>query len=164
MLNDLSIRKSNLNDKDFILQMLMYASHEDSIDDVRTQPALMAYAEDWGKTGDRGFIAVERDRAIGASWIRLGTATNKGFGYLDDTTPELVVATLPAVRGRGIGTLLINRLIEEINPFYPAISLSVRDNNPAVNLYQKLGFVKITGSEIVNRVGGLSFIMKKSFK
>lgn len=142
--------------------MLMYASHEDSIDDVRTQPCLMTYADNWGRTGDTGFIAVDRDRSVAASWICLWIDPNKGFGYVNDNTPELVVATLPSFRGRGIGTLLIDRLIESIRPLYPAISLSVRDNNPAVNLYERLGFVKVAGSEIMNRTGGMSFIMQKS--
>jgi ribosomal protein S18 acetylase RimI-like enzyme len=162
MSNRISTRKINLNDEEFIWQMLMYASHEKSIDDVRTQAYLMLYVENWGRIGDNGFIAVEHDQPVGASWVRLWDATNKGFGYIDDDTPELVVATIPSARGHGIGTMLINILIEDIRLSYSALSLSVRENNPAVSLYERLGFIKVAGSEIVNRIGGISFIMQKS--
>jgi ribosomal protein S18 acetylase RimI-like enzyme len=164
MLDEISTRRISLSDEDFIWQMLMYASHENSIDSVRSQPYLVPYAEKWGRIGDTGFIAEEGDYLVGASWIRLWNETNKGFGYIDDNTPELVVATIPSARNRGIGTMLINILIEDIKVSYPAISLSVRENNPAVNLYEKLGFIKIIGSEIMNRAGGVSFIMRKSLK
>jgi ribosomal protein S18 acetylase RimI-like enzyme len=164
MLSRINTRKINLNDDEFIWQMLMYASHEESIDAVRTQPGLMPYAEKWGRIGDNGFIAVEHDQPVGASWIRLWNATNKGFGYIDDDTPELVVATIPSVRGRGIGTMLISILIEDIRLSYSALSLSVRKNNPSVNLYERLGFVKVARSEIVNRTGGISFIMRKNLR
>ena len=43
------------------------------------------------------------------------------------------------------------------------LCLHVRAKNPVINLYQCVGFVKVAGSEIVNRVGGISFNMVYKF-
>jgi len=48
-------------------------------------------------------------------------------------------------------------------PKYRGISLNVRRSNPAVRLYERLGFRKVPGSEMVNRVGGVSIIMEVVF-
>jgi ribosomal protein S18 acetylase RimI-like enzyme len=39
------------------------------------------------------------------------------------------------------------------------VALTVREGNPAIRLYQRAGFVVI--EEIVNRVGGKSFVMQR---
>src|SRR5262245_45361938 len=66
------------------------------------------YIEDWGKPNDRGVIAFDGSMAIGAAWIRLFSAENCGFGYINEQTPELSMAVLPERRGEGIGTQLLS--------------------------------------------------------
>jgi ribosomal protein S18 acetylase RimI-like enzyme len=39
------------------------------------------------------------------------------------------------------------------------LALTVREGNPAIRLYQRAGFV--VTEEIVNRVGGKSFVMQR---
>jgi GNAT superfamily N-acetyltransferase len=114
MVNRIFLRKLNLSDENFIWKMLMYASHEVTVDDVKNSLELARYAKDWGRTGDTGFVAVEQDKLVGAAWIRLWSDTDQGFGYLGNQIPELVVATLPEYRSRGVGTLLITTLIHEV--------------------------------------------------
>jgi GNAT superfamily N-acetyltransferase len=88
-------------------------------------------------------------RSIGAAWLRLWLNDDKGFGYIDDSIPELAIAVLPEYRGKGIGTELLMNILASAQSIYPAISLSVRANNPVVNLYQRLGFTKVDGSELM---------------
>jgi ribosomal protein S18 acetylase RimI-like enzyme len=52
---------------------------------------------------------------------------------------------------------MIKHLIELASPCYPRIILSVREENPAVLFYSKLGFREVSRME--NRVGGSSLIM-----
>lgn len=110
-----------------------------------------------------GFVANADAEAIGAAWLRLWTQNNRGFGYVDPTIPELAMAVCPAYRGQGIGTTLLKHILEAAQAQFPAVSLNVRSNNPALQLYERMGFVKVTGSEAVNRVGGISFNMVKQF-
>jgi ribosomal protein S18 acetylase RimI-like enzyme len=78
---------------------------------------------------------------------------------LGEGIPELAIAVLPADRNRGIGTKLLMQIIAVAGEIFPAISLSVRSHSRAISLYERVGFVKVDGSEIVNRTGGSSFNM-----
>lgn len=53
---------------------------------------------------------------------------------------------LPEYRGRGIGTALLAQLIRAVEGVYENISLSVTEGNPALRLYQRLGF-EVCGRE-----------------
>jgi RimJ/RimL family protein N-acetyltransferase len=70
--------------------------------------------------------------------------THPGYGFVDESTPELGIAVSPEVRGRGIGRALLASLIEHARAAQlPALSLSVESDNPALRLYERLGFEKV---------------------
>ena len=120
-------------------------------------PELRRYAEDYGKPTDIGFAAVDPDGTImGATWARLLQGEEKGYGYVDNETPELGISLFAPYRGQGIGTALLERLIEEAATRFPSISLSADAGNPAVRIYKKLGF------EVVRQEGN-GFVMKRRF-
>jgi ribosomal protein S18 acetylase RimI-like enzyme len=114
--------------------------------EVIYQPDLARYVQDWGKAGDRGFVAIDdaTGQSMGAVWLRLLIGENQGYGYVDDRTPELGIAVLPEYRGHGIGTALLNALVEST---HGPISLSVAAANPAVRLYQRFQFAIVRESE-----------------
>jgi ribosomal protein S18 acetylase RimI-like enzyme len=148
-------------DSDIVWQMLMHAAHEPM--DVREVPILIPYGQDYGKKlGDVGIVAVmNNEEAIGAAWVRL---IGGGFGYISDHIPELVFAILPEYRGQGIGTRLLRKLLDSLQQqSIQGVSLSCRDDNPAVRLYERMGFVRKPGSEETNRAGGISFTMVLKF-
>lgn len=106
-------------------------------------PGLRKYYAEFGRVGDVGIAAVDpaSEQPVGAAWLRLLVGNQQGYGYVDDETPELSMALLPAYRGRGIGRQLLERVFEAARGLYPTISLSVwPDNQPAYRLYQQLGF------------------------
>jgi len=113
---------------------------------ILQEPALVHYVANWGQQpGDAGIIAIDSaaGQPMGAAWLRLFTAADPGWGFVDAATPEVSMALLPAYRGQGIGTALLTALIEQAQGHYPALSLSVDPQNAAMRLYERLGFTVV---------------------
>lgn len=154
-----SLRRLTLADEPILWTMLMHAACESSLDIVRQQPSLARYVSEWGRTGDVGFIAETPQEAIGAAWLRCWTGPDKGYGYVDATIPELSIAVLPSFRGQGIGTQLLQVLLAEAQGTYTAISLSVLADNPAIRLYERLGFSPVEDIDLADPPAGTSITM-----
>jgi GNAT superfamily N-acetyltransferase len=64
-----------------------------------------------------------------------------------DRTPERIhlvdIALLPAFRGRGIGTVLIQLLLDEADDAGIPVSLYADRTSPARRLYERLGFTAL---------------------
>jgi len=108
-------------------------------------PDLAKYYKNWGKPNDLGYAAVDisSHKKVGASWLRLFLEPDKGFGYINDKTPELAISVLPEYRGMGIGTRLMTELLALADKQFSAVCLSVNISNPAVRLYRRFGFATI---------------------
>jgi [ribosomal protein S18]-alanine N-acetyltransferase len=113
--------------------------------EIMNEPHIRQILEGWGRSGDLSLIAVDAsNQPVGAVWIRLFNDDNKTFGYVDHETPILGIALHPHVRGKGIGTLLMEEVLKEAKELgYKKVSLSVDPNNPALRLYERYGFKKI---------------------
>jgi len=105
---------------------------------------------------------------VGAAWWQVWTHPHvRGFGYVRETIPEIAIGVEPAYQGQGIGTALLQTLIQTTRDHpcgdgsstYPGVGLSVRDTNPAKHLYERLGFQRLPGTEVINRVGILGYTM-----
>ena len=121
------------------------------------EPSLAHYVAGWGQQpGDAGLLAVDQqsEQPVGAAWLRFFTEQDPGWGFVDADTPEVSMALLPAYRGQGIGTALLTALIAQATDRYAALSLSVDPQNPAMRLYERLGFVVVGAS-------GTSLTMRK---
>jgi ribosomal protein S18 acetylase RimI-like enzyme len=147
-----TLRTAGDTDQAFLRDMLYQslhvpAGHAPLSRDVLSRPEIAKYVEGWGRAGDIGLVAVDLDgrEAIGAAWLRLFTGADRGFGYVDDRTPELGIAVVPHRRGEGIGTALLTGLLDAARERYDAVSLSVSADNPAVRLYERLGFARVAG-------------------
>jgi GNAT superfamily N-acetyltransferase len=166
------IRPALAEDAPTLWAMLYYAAHMDESGEppasAHTNPALAPYVDGWGRPGDLGVIAEiapassdDRDRApampIGAAWLRPMPPGWPLLRHVDPATPELAIAVDPAHLGRGVGAMMLTRLLADAAALYPAIALTVRSTNPARRLYQRFGFAVVT--EIPNRVGTTSLVM-----
>jgi ribosomal protein S18 acetylase RimI-like enzyme len=160
---DYQIRELTTKDESIVWEMLRYAAQQPSIASVRSQPYLARYAADWGRYGDCGYVASQQGIPIGAAWLRLWLG-ERGFGYVNDETPELGLAVLPDYRGRGIGPELLDRVLQSARERFAGVSLSVRSDNPVLRLYERSGFVKAAGSEHLNRADSISFTMICKFE
>jgi GNAT superfamily N-acetyltransferase len=158
------LRAAVPDDQPFLWQMLYYAAHMNESDESAelacANPDLAPYVEGFGRPDDFGVIALDAatGAGAGAAWIRRMPANWPLYRFVDASTPELAIAVTPPHIGRGAGSLMLARLIADTAANHSAIALSVRANNPAKALYERLGFTIVT--EITNRIGGKSFIMK----
>ncbi|CAN5268667.1 GNAT family N-acetyltransferase [soil metagenome] len=150
---DYVIRPLTAADEPLLWEMLYQALHTAAGEtapprDIVRRPELARYVEGWGRAGDTGFVAheTEENHLLGAVWLRLPIGQHKGYGYVDEKTPELAFAVTSGQRGRGIGTALLTQLVRA-NPNQSAISLSVAATNPAVRLYERFGFKVVEQTE-----------------
>lgn len=161
-----SIRSAQPEDEPILWTMLMHAAHDSSVVATQENPALARYVQGWPRAGDVGVVAEQAGHGIGAAWLRLSAADapdNKGYGYVDDTIPELALAVVPESRSLGVGSNLLSEIMTLAQKKFPAVSLSVRADNPALALYERVGFTPIPGSEVTNRAGSLSLTMVRTF-
>ena len=79
---------------------------------------------------------------------RFWTRIMPDYGHIDDETPSFAIALYPQYRGQGIGTALMERMLELLKQAgYRQASLSVQRQNRAAKLYQRLGFQIIGESD-----------------
>lgn len=105
--------------------------------DIIYKPEIALYINNFGGSYDCGSVDEQDGIAVGMAWTRIIPA----YGHVDSQTPELAMSVLPAYREHGIGTLLLTSLFELLcRRGYRQTSLSVQKANPAVRLYQRLGY------------------------
>ena len=156
-----TIRRATAEDGAFLQEMLAVAAdwrpdtRGRSVAELMGKPALAHYVAGWPADGDVGFV-VEDNRPAGATWWRFFPEHDPGYGFVDDATPEVAIGIVAGARRQGLGTLLLEALIEEARRrALPALSLSVEPDNPAAALYHRFGFVTVA------RVGGsLTMVLK----
>ena len=150
---DYTIRVGRNTDEACFKDMLYHAIHlpegAQRLDrNIVETPELARYYADWGKETDCGSIAEIGGKPIAAAWIRLFSPTERGYGYIDETIPELSMATIPEYRGQGIGSRLLEHLLDlKQVSLLPALSLSVDRTNRALNLYRRFGFQDYSQTE-----------------
>lgn len=136
---DVEVRPTTGDDQSFLTEMLYEAlfvppdaaPFDRSIVDT---DGLVEIHRGFGtEPGDVGRVAVDRDgEPVGAAWVR----QLHGYGFVDDHTPELSIAVVESHRGLGVGSALLESLLDAV----PRASLSVDRRNPAARLYGRFGF------------------------
>ena len=117
---------------------------------------LTRYVDNWGRPGDVAVIAHDTGNRVGAAWLRRFTASEPGYGFVDEQTPELSIAVVPSHRSRGLGRELMDALLEDAREAgYAQVSLSVEQDSPAVGFYERYGF------EVVGEQDGGLVMLKR---
>jgi ribosomal protein S18 acetylase RimI-like enzyme len=146
---EIKYRRLSPADEPFLWDMLYLAIHVPDgspppLREIIHSPDLARYVDGWGRPDDGGFLALVGDKPAGAVWLRMLTGENKGYGYVDDDTPELSISVKSEYQGRGIGRELMSRALESAISRYPGVCLSVSRGNAAVRLYESCGFVVVS--------------------
>lgn len=154
------LRPLTPDDEPFLWEMLYHAIYVPAGEaapsrEVVLEPELARYVGGWGRAGDCGVLATVEPLGtpVGAVWLRLLVGDDRGYGYVNDGTPELSIAVLPEYRGQGVGTRLLRELLASEAGQFP-LSLSVSPDNPARRLYEQFGFTIV-------REDGDSLVMKR---
>jgi GNAT superfamily N-acetyltransferase len=148
------LRAARVSDQPFLWEMLYLALFVPPGEpplpwSLLHEPAIARYVEGWGiRSGDSGLIALVDGAPVGAAWLRCFPASEPGYGFVDESIPELSIAVLPAHRGKGIGTRLLERLLQGVH----ATSLSCDPANPSWRLYVRLGFEPLPDGRTLLRI------------
>lgn len=153
-MTDLKIRRIKATEIKFLEDMLFEAIYIPEGEpclprSIIKDPSLAKYIENWGKdNSDIALVAETNEKLIGAIWVRKFSETNKGYGYIDETIPEMGMAIYSEYRNKGIG----KRFIEEMKltlqeKDFKAVSLNVDKANYAFKFYQKEGFETVSETE-----------------
>lgn len=138
------IRKNEIGElEDLLYEAIFQLDEANPIPRTILQvPEVYAYIKDFGtQKDDYCFVADFKEKIIGAVWVRIIAGEVKGYGNIDNKTPEFSISLLKKYRNKGIGTALMNRMIEHLTEKgYSQASLSVQKANYAVKLYKKNGF------------------------
>src|SRR5881275_1886018 len=150
------IRRGGQPDVPFMRSLLTHAYnwHVNRLD--ATVP-IARYVDGWGRPGDTALLAIEGGHRIGAGWFRLFRESAPGYGFVDESTPELTIVVVPSRQGQGIGQLLLTGLIERAHAdAYRGLSVSVEKSHPEIAAYEAAGFEPVAEN-------GLAVTMRRTF-
>ncbi|MCM1145361.1 MAG: GNAT family N-acetyltransferase [Blautia sp.] len=144
-LNEIVIRPMREEEQIFMEDFLRGAIYQPGNpmngQELLKRPELAAYIQDFGKEGDYCLVAESEGHVLGMVWTRILAGEIKGYGYIDNRTPEFVISVKKECQRHGIGRKLMQEMIAILkNEGYPRASLSVNRENYAYWLYRKLGF------------------------
>lgn len=146
----LAVRDASKADLPLLEEMLIEAAFwrgdrgTDDPGEALRRPELRRYLAGWGRRGDTAVVALIGGRPVGAAWFRLFQREDHGYGFVDETVPELTIAVRATHRGQGVGGHLLDALVERARrEGYRALSLSVEPDNPARQLYERRGFQRV---------------------
>lgn len=140
------IRPGSRHDARFLRDMLHHAHYwrERVAPQDPLEGSVQRYVMNWGRRGDAAVIALDDGNPVGAAWYRLFKASEPGYGFVDEETPELAIAVVPSRRGKGFGDELLEALLAQARrDGFTQVSLSVEPDNPALRLYERHGFEKV---------------------
>lgn len=106
------------------------------------KPKIRKYVEAWNQQkDDLAIVAENENNLVGAIWGRKFRAAKKGYGFVDEHTPEISIAIKGEFRNKGIGTELLTQIESAYSRIgIEKVSLSVDKRNPAKKLYERCGY------------------------
>lgn len=128
--------------RDFLYEAIFQRDEQNLLPrDIVDQPEIRVFIDDFGKPDDHCLIAEMDGKPAGAVWCRILGGEVKGFGHVDDETPEFAISLYKEYRGMGIGAAMMRAMLELLREKgYRQTSLAVQKDNYAVGIYEQVGF------------------------
>ena len=143
------VRTGGAQDMRFLRDMLHHAYYwKERRPDAGPGPVQL-YVKAWGRPGDTLVVALVDGFPVGAAWYRLFKPAKPGYGFVDERTPELAIAVVPNARGKGVGSALLEALLDRARAAgHGAVSLAVdKRNEGAMHVYEQHGFARVSENE-----------------
>lgn len=145
--NDITIREIKQSELGVLEDMLYEAIYQPDKNNliprsVLNIPEINAYICNFGKKKDDYCLVADcKGKIVGAVWVRIISGDIKGYGYIDEHTPEFAISLFGEYRNQGIGSRLMTAMKDHLRKNgYKQASLNVKKENYAVKLYHKMGF------------------------
>ena len=125
--------------KDFLYEAIFIPEGMEAPDrSIIDQPELAIYYNGFGEgKADHCIVAEVDGSVVGAVWTRI----MNDYGHVDDETPSFAISLYEAYRGKGIGTMMMRKMLELLQKQgYKKASLAVQKANYAVKMYESVGF------------------------
>ncbi len=143
MTSDVIVRRGDKLDVPFLRSLLGFA-YNWHVNVFDTDVSLSRYVDAWGRKGDTALIAMDGGHSVGAGWFRLFPDTLRGYGYIDEQTPEITIVVVPTRQHEGIGTKLATALLARAKADgYRALSVSVERGDRDEGHFLGLGFEQV---------------------
>lgn len=147
-IQDMNIRKAENNDLKTILSLSPQAVFDGTLGEVRpSHSKIESMVNPLLEKGGFYLVAVEGEEIIG--WLLLGTSkdqfTDEALGFIYE------IYILKDYRGQGCSKELMKAAIEHFRQEgYAEVRLSAKAENPAVRIYENVGFKTRTVSMSLN--------------
>src|SRR5436309_6955227 len=108
-----TVRAANVSDQQFLESMFVEAALWDpgmarqTLASLLRVPQLRPYFVDGGRPSDVALVAsAAAGRSVGAAWYRFFSLQEPGFGFVDQSIPELGIAVVKEWRGGAVGEII----------------------------------------------------------
>ncbi|WP_330683987.1 GNAT family N-acetyltransferase [Petrocella sp. FN5] len=127
--------------EDFLYEAIFQKSNRHPLPrKVIYDPSLKIFFENFGRKDDHCLMAEVEGKVVGAVWTRVFPEKDQGFAKME-ATPELAISLYKPYRKKGLGKALMEQMLQLLDSLgYEKVALSVQKENPAIKLYEKLGF------------------------
>lgn len=148
----LRIRPLRVDEQDLLVRATLgnmnWIGERFTWNDVVVRPEFSHYTRLVSNRGDYGFVAERNQISIGVVWLLFLPSTQPGYGFIDESTPELGIWVDESERGRGIGRELLQSALQATTERdITRVSLSVEVGNRARQLYASESFIDVEGRE-----------------
>ncbi|MDA7817903.1 GNAT family N-acetyltransferase [Sulfurimonas sp.] len=148
------------SEQNIATEMTNVAHRLDSIEKtVKDIKEFEIYNKSYGlTTKDLGLYALVDNKIAGAVWLRLLKEEDNATAFIDESVPILSIAVLPEFRLKGVGSSMLEQLLQEAGSLYKKISVSCLSDESSRKFFKRHGFIQVENSSHKSIVDGADML------